>query len=170
MNNLIIQNPHKYNHLIVQNPQKDHHFSVFRSIIIDSFWEVHDTCLPKQSPLNSTQDYKHSDEHDYETRLQWHGGKTPDNHLHQNRKQWFFLPRRMPKRMRTSFHQSSVDYGNTKIASMHLYPPKTECGCPSGGRIKNGCIRYPSYGGTQKKKKNHITDTRLWLMISKVII
>ena len=27
--------------------------------------------------------------------------------------------------------------------------PKTECGCPSGGGIKNGHIRYPSYGGTQ---------------------
>ena len=32
-------------------------------------------------------------------------------------------------------------------------PPKTECGCPNGG-IKNGYIRYPSYGGTQKKKEN----------------
>ena len=33
---------------------------------------------------------------------------------------------------------------------MHLYPRKTECGCPSGGGIKNGHIvlRYPSYGGT----------------------
>ena len=30
-----------------------------------------------------------------------------------------------------------------------LVPPKTECGCPSGGGIKNGHIRYPSYGGTQ---------------------
>ena len=28
--------------------------------------------------------------------------------------------------------------------------PKTECGCPRGGGIKNGHIRY---GGTQKKKK-----------------
>jgi hypothetical protein len=34
-----------------------------------------------------------------------------------------------------------------------LVPPKTECGCPCGGGIKNGHIRYPSYGGTQKKKK-----------------
>ena len=28
-----------------------------------------------------------------------------------------------------------------------------ECGCPSNGGIKNYHIRYPSYGGTQKKKK-----------------
>ena len=33
-----------------------------------------------------------------------------------------------------------------------LVLPKTECGCPSGGGIKNGHIRYPSYGGTQKKR------------------
>ena len=32
-----------------------------------------------------------------------------------------------------------------------LVPPKTECGCPSAGGIKNGHIRYPSYGGTQGK-------------------
>ena len=33
-------------------------------------------------------------------------------------------------------------------------PPKTECGCPSGGGgIKNGHIRYPSYGGTQKRRR-----------------
>ena len=31
--------------------------------------------------------------------------------------------------------------------------PKTECGCPSGGGIKNSHIRYPFCGGTQKKKK-----------------
>ena len=31
-----------------------------------------------------------------------------------------------------------------------LVPPKMECGCPSGGGIKNGHI---SYGGTQEKKK-----------------
>ena len=30
---------------------------------------------------------------------------------------------------------------------------KTECGCPSGGGIKNGHIRYLCYGGTQKEKK-----------------
>ena len=34
-----------------------------------------------------------------------------------------------------------------------LVPPKRECGCPSGGGIKNGHIRYPSYGRTQKKRK-----------------
>ena len=33
-----------------------------------------------------------------------------------------------------------------------LVPPKTECGCPSGGGIKHGHIRYPSYGGTQKER------------------
>ena len=32
-------------------------------------------------------------------------------------------------------------------------PPKMDCGCPSGGGVKNGHIRYPSYGGMQKKKK-----------------
>ena len=31
-------------------------------------------------------------------------------------------------------------------------PTKTECGCPNGGGINNGHVRYPSYGGTQKKK------------------
>ena len=36
---------------------------------------------------------------------------------------------------------------------MHLYPPKTECGCPSGGGIKNGRVHYPSFAGTQKTKK-----------------
>ena len=34
-----------------------------------------------------------------------------------------------------------------------LVPQKTECGCPSGGGIKNGHICYPSYGGTHKKIK-----------------
>ena len=37
-----------------------------------------------------------------------------------------------------------------------LVAPKIGCGCPSGGGIENSRIRYPSYGGTQKKetKKN----------------
>ena len=34
-----------------------------------------------------------------------------------------------------------------------LVPLKTECGCPSGGGMKNGHMRYPSYGGTQKKTR-----------------
>ena len=34
-----------------------------------------------------------------------------------------------------------------------LVLPKTECGCPSGGGIENGHVRYPSYGGTQKEKR-----------------
>ena len=33
-----------------------------------------------------------------------------------------------------------------------LVPPKTECGCRSGRGIKNGHIRYPSCGVTQKTK------------------
>ena len=41
--------------------------------------------------------------------------------------------------------QSSVDYGNTTITSMHLYPRKIECGCPSGGGIKK---RSHIYTGT----------------------
>ena len=37
---------------------------------------------------------------------------------------------------------------------MHLHPPKTECVCPSGGGIlKNGHIRYPSYGVEERRKK-----------------
>ena len=31
--------------------------------------------------------------------------------------------------------------------------PQRECGCPSGGGIKNGHIRFPSYAGTQKERK-----------------
>ena len=41
-----------------------------------------------------------------------------------------------------------------------LVPPETECGCPSGGEIKNSHIRYPSYGGTQKKKKKKKASVR----------
>ena len=37
-----------------------------------------------------------------------------------------------------------------------LVLPKTECGCSSGGGIKNGHIRYPSYGGMQKERKRKI--------------
>ena len=46
-------------------------------------------------------------------------------------------------------------------------PPKTECGCPSGGGIKNGHICYPSYGGTQrvKKRKKEIPTTPLALSL-----
>ena len=33
-----------------------------------------------------------------------------------------------------------------------LVPPKTECGCPSGGGTKKGQIRNPSYGQMQGKK------------------
>ena len=39
---------------------------------------------------------------------------------------------------------------------MHLLPPKTECGCPSGRGIKNGHIRHPSHGGTQKERKKKL--------------
>ena len=40
-----------------------------------------------------------------------------------------------------------------------LVPPKTECGYPRGGGIKNGHVRYPSYGGTQneRQKQNKFT-------------
>ena len=40
-----------------------------------------------------------------------------------------------------------------------LVPPKTECGCPSGGGIKNGHTRYPSNGGTHRKKTKKTKDT-----------
>ena len=39
-------------------------------------------------------------------------------------------------------------YENNQNALVH---PKTECGCPRGGGIKNRHIHYPSYEGTQKK-------------------
>ena len=39
-----------------------------------------------------------------------------------------------------------------------LVPPKMECGCPSGGGIKNGHMCYPSYGGMQRKKEKEIWD------------
>ena len=37
-----------------------------------------------------------------------------------------------------------------------LVPPETECGWPSGGGLKNGHIRYPFHGGTQKEGKEII--------------
>ena len=53
------------------------------------------------------------------------------------------------------------DYGNTKITSV---PLKMECGCPSGGGTKNGHIRYPSYGGMQKKTKTTADDVPLGIL------
>ena len=38
-----------------------------------------------------------------------------------------------------------------------LVPPKMECGCPSGGEIKNGHLCDPPYGGTQKKSTSVVT-------------
>ena len=38
--------------------------------------------------------------------------------------------------------QSLVDYGNTKITSMHLYPQRWNVADQSGGGIKNGHICY----------------------------
>ena len=42
--------------------------------------------------------------------------------------------------------QGSVDYGNTKITSMHLcsLPQKTECGCSSGGGISSSFSSFAS--------------------------
>ena len=57
--------------------------------------------------------------------------------------------------------------GNMKITSMHLYPPKTECDCPSGKGIKNSHIRYPSYGGT--RKKSYCNEGRIYFNLSKSI-
>ena len=34
-----------------------------------------------------------------------------------------------------------------------LAPPKMECGCPSGGGIKNGHIRYPI---KEHRKEGHL--------------
>ena len=35
-----------------------------------------------------------------------------------------------------------------------LVPPKTECGCPSGGGIKNSHIHYLLWRNAERKKKN----------------
>ena len=67
-------------------------------------------------------------------------------------------------------HHSMSDFGglwkhdNTQHA---LVPPKTECGCPSGGGIKNGHIRYPSYEGTQKERKKTTSNTSFNLKFKK---
>ena len=37
-----------------------------------------------------------------------------------------------------------------------IVPPEMECGCPSGGGIKNSHIHYPSYGGKQKGSQHHL--------------
>ena len=66
--------------------------------------------------------------------------------------------------------QSSVDYGNTKTNQHALVPPKTECGCPSGGGIKNSHIRYTSYGGTQKEKKEKLGDAGVLISDPKIYI
>ena len=42
---------------------------------------------------------------------------------------------------------------------MRLYPLKTECGCPSGGGIKNAHSHYPSHGETQKERKKKTKKT-----------
>ena len=47
-----------------------------------------------------------------------------------------------------------------------LVPPKTECGCPSGGGIRNGRIRYPSYGATQKERKKERKNTEPCFFLS----
>ena len=56
----------------------------------------------------------------------------------------------------TNVHSAKVKLWPLKIRWLlsRDFPPKTECGCPSGGGIKNGHIRYPPYGGTQKEKKS----------------
>ena len=38
---------------------------------------------------------------------------------------------------------------STKTHNTNTFKAK-ECGCPSGGGMNNGHIRYPSYGGTQE--------------------
>ena len=40
-----------------------------------------------------------------------------------------------------------------------LVPPKTECGCPIGGGITNGHIRYPSYMDERRKEKKDAQST-----------
>ena len=47
------------------------------------------------------------------------------------------------------------------VALLQSLPPKTECACPSGGGIKNGHIRYLSYGGTQKERKTAAVKAKM---------
>ena len=42
---------------------------------------------------------------------------------------------------------------NNPHALVEVVLLKTEYGCPSGGGIENGYIRYPSNKGTQKERK-----------------
>ena len=51
----------------------------------------------------------------------------------------------------------------TQVVIMDFIYRKTDCGRPSGGGIKSGHIRYPSYGGTHKKKSamSFVSDTLL---------
>ena len=55
-----------------------------------------------------------------------------------------------------------MDYGNAKIASIHLYPPKTECGCPRGGGIKK-TVTYATvpllWRNAERKKENTVTKS-----------
>ena len=55
----------------------------------------------------------------------------------------------------------------TVIILLFIYakPPKMECGCPSGEGIKNGHMRYPSYGGMQKVRNNNICKAIILLFL-----
>ena len=49
------------------------------------------------------------------------------------------------------------EFGGLWKHENNQHAPKTECGCPSGGGIKTGHIRYPSYGGTPGEKSDEIS-------------
>ena len=61
----------------------------------------------------------------------------------------------------TEFCLGSCQHRVASKSIRYRSPPKTECGCPSGGGIKNGHIRYPSYGGRQKERQEKIQVQQL---------
>ena len=46
-----------------------------------------------------------------------------------------------------------MDYGNRKTTSMRVYPRRRNVAAQVTEELKNDHIRYPSYGGTQKRKR-----------------
>ena len=60
----------------------------------------------------------------------------------------------------------SVDYRNTKITSMHLYPRRLNVAAQVAEKLKRVTYAYPSYGGTQKKEKKKesrvVTRMQCW--------
>ena len=55
-----------------------------------------------------------------------------------------------------------VDYGNTKITSMHLYPQRRNVAVQVAEELKTVTYAAPSYGGTQKKNRK---KTAAWPVV-----